>query len=249
MDRPTPVSTRSSARPGLPTTRRLALHATVATAMVAASTLLGGSATGAAPATGDVTTSATQASVTMGDDFFEPGNVTIDEGGSVTWTNTGDDHTVTANNGSFNSGNMVDGDTYSRVFNNAGSFDYVCAYHSDMRGTVVVNAVSAPAPVVARIVSFGPTPLHLAGRHRVRGVYRIGQPSTLRAKVQHLRPTRTVRTWPRRSTSSAGRVSYAWDGRNNRRRNVRPGRYRMVLSVTDRAGTRRVVRKSFRVVR
>jgi hypothetical protein len=44
-------------------------------------------------------------------------------------------------------------------------------------------------------------------------------------------------------------VSYAWDGRNDQRRNVRPGRYRMVLTVTDRAGTRRVVQKDFRVVR
>ena len=155
------------------------------------------------------------------------------------------DHTVTADNGSFDSGNLVTGATYRRAFNTVGTYAYHCIYHDGMTGSVTVNR----APVVATVVSFGPTPLRLAGTGRLRAVYRIGQASTLRASVQHLRPLYTVRTFAQRTLQGAGRTSYVWDGKTNRRRDVRPGRYRMNLTVVDRAGSRRVVRTTFRVVR
>lgn len=185
---------------------------------------------------------AAAATVTIGDDYFNPGNVSVGAGQTVTWTNTGDNHTVTG--AGFDSGDMVGGETYRRTFNTAGSYPYVCSYHDDMRGTVTVTA-----PVRVSVVSFGPTPLRLAGPGRLRAVYQTGQASTLRAKVQHLQPTRTVRTFPRRSIGSAGRSTYYWDGRNNVGSNVRPGSYRMGLTVTNRAGSSRTVWRQFRVVR
>jgi plastocyanin len=248
MDRHHPVRVRGTAPPAPAAALRPALLLAVAVAVVAASMTFSPPPTRAA-------TVAANASVEMGDDFFRPSSVTVAAGDTVTWTNGGDDHTVTADDNSFDSGNMVGGDTYRRTFDTAGSYSYVCAYHDDMRGTVVVTEANEPPPpppaprVVARVVSFGPNPLRLAGRQRVRAVYRIGQASTLRANVQRLRPTRTVRAFPRRTTRGAGRVTYFWDGKTNRRRDVRPGRYRMNLTVTDRAGNRRVVRTAFRVVR
>ncbi|MBD5635002.1 MAG: hypothetical protein IAI49_11035, partial [Candidatus Eremiobacteraeota bacterium] len=48
-------------------------------------------------------------------------------------------HTVTAADKSFDSGNMTQGASWSHVFAKAGTYTYVCTYHSYMEGTVVVK--------------------------------------------------------------------------------------------------------------
>jgi plastocyanin len=81
------------------------------------------------------------ASVTIGDFFFKPTDVTVSVGESVTWTNTGkvkEGHTVTGNG--FDSGVLKKGDTYTHRFSSAGTFDYVCTIHPNMRATVTVTA-------------------------------------------------------------------------------------------------------------
>jgi plastocyanin len=105
----------------------------------------------AAPAAAD-------ASVSMGDNFYDPATVTVTVGETVTWTNNGQlSHTVTADNGSFDSSPncptvitdcMESGDSYSQSFNSAGSFDYFCKVHGQsMSGTVVVQAGgTSPSP-------------------------------------------------------------------------------------------------------
>ena len=61
-------------------------------------------------------------------------------GQKVTWTNTdGFPHTVTADNGSFDSGPVAAGTSYARTFKQAGTFAYHCKIHSSMHGTVVVT--------------------------------------------------------------------------------------------------------------
>ncbi len=97
-------------------------------------------------------------SVSVGDNFYSPPTVTISVGDSVTWTNNGQaPHTVTADNGSFDSSPscpdnfdtcMQPGDTYSHTFNTAGTFGYFCKVHGQsMSGTVVVQgAGGSPAP-------------------------------------------------------------------------------------------------------
>lgn len=72
---------------------------------------------------------------------YTPTDVTVVIGvnNTVKWTN--DDnmaHTVTANDGSFDSGNMNPGATFSHTFTEAGSFAYTCVYHHWMHGTVTV---------------------------------------------------------------------------------------------------------------
>jgi plastocyanin len=240
---------------------RLAVPVVTAVALAATPSLASGSTTAGTPSArtqhdahaghaGHAAAAAAPAavSVTIGDDFFRPGDVTVAQGGTVTWSNTGDPHTATADDGTFDSGNLNGGDSFRHTFRNAGDYPYVCLYHDDMRGTVHVTPATASRPAV-RVVSFGPTPLRLAGARRVRAVYRVGEASRLRATVQDLRPRRTVRTWPVRRMRSAGRTRYAWDGKNDRGRNVRPGRYRMGLKVTNSAGLSRTVWTAFRVRR
>lgn len=66
--------------------------------------------------------------------------VTVAPGTTVTWTNNDTmPHTVTATDGSFDSGNIAPGESFSLTFTDAGTFDYFCVYHPDMTATVVVE--------------------------------------------------------------------------------------------------------------
>jgi len=74
---------------------------------------------------------------------FSPSTITVVIGvnNTVVWNN--DDsvpHTVTANDGSFSSGNLNPGDSYSFTFTTPGTYAYHCSYHSWMKGTVIVKA-------------------------------------------------------------------------------------------------------------
>lgn len=87
---------------------------------------------------------ATPASVDVADFSFGPAAVEIAAGGSVEWTNTGvAPHTVTAKDGTFDSGMLEPGRTFRQTFAEPGSYAYVCAVHPDMVGTVRVVTASA----------------------------------------------------------------------------------------------------------
>lgn len=78
--------------------------------------------------------------VRMGDMEFEGMEVAITAGSTVRWTNdVTSPHDVTAADGSWSSpggpGGMAKGDSYSRVFNEPGTFDYYCTIHSSAPGT------------------------------------------------------------------------------------------------------------------
>ena len=71
---------------------------------------------------------------------FNPATVEVAAGESVRWTNDDQrDHTVSAADGSFKSGNLRSGDTFVHTFKKAGKFTYACAYHPRMKGTVNVG--------------------------------------------------------------------------------------------------------------
>ncbi len=90
---------------------------------------------------------ATEASaVSMKDIAFDPAEVTVPKGGSVTWTNddsVGHDVTKTGGPGpAFKSGDpgaLSGGDTFTQKFDTAGTIKYVCTVHPGMEGTVVVK--------------------------------------------------------------------------------------------------------------
>jgi plastocyanin len=79
--------------------------------------------------------------VSMADIAFDPAEVTVAVGDTVTWTNDDSvDHDVTAD--SFSSGDpggMAPGATFDHAFEEAGTFDYVCTVHPGMEGSVTVE--------------------------------------------------------------------------------------------------------------
>ncbi len=71
---------------------------------------------------------------------FNPASVEVNVGDSIRWTNDDDrDHTVTADDGSFKSGNLRRGASFEHTFDKPGKFAYSCSYHPRMKGSVVVS--------------------------------------------------------------------------------------------------------------
>lgn len=71
---------------------------------------------------------------------FEPADVAVAAGGTVTWTHDGGlPHTVTAEDGTFDSGDLSGGDTFSWTAEEAGTVSYVCSIHPEMTGTIEVS--------------------------------------------------------------------------------------------------------------
>lgn len=71
---------------------------------------------------------------------YVPATLHLNVGQRVTFTNTSDAaHTVTADNGAFDSGNIGQGASWTFTATKAGTFAYHCIYHPNMHGTVVVT--------------------------------------------------------------------------------------------------------------
>jgi plastocyanin len=81
------------------------------------------------------------AQVTMKDIKFDPSEVTVKAGDTVTWTNEDSvGHDVTGDDfKSGDPGGIGDGDTFEHTFDEAGTFKYVCTVHPGMEGTVKVE--------------------------------------------------------------------------------------------------------------
>jgi plastocyanin len=72
---------------------------------------------------------------------FSPATLTITVGTKVTWTNQDTvGHTVIADDNSWGSGNLNQGDTFSFAFSQPGTFAYHCSVHPNMKGTITVVA-------------------------------------------------------------------------------------------------------------
>jgi plastocyanin len=77
---------------------------------------------------------------------FTPATVTIGTADAVKWTNNDTkNHQVVANNGTFASGIIAPGHSYTHTFNAAGTFRYHDALHPSLSGKVVVTG---PPPAV-----------------------------------------------------------------------------------------------------
>ena len=110
-------------------------------ASAAASTKPGGGryASGSASSPTPAAAASAGNAVTVVDFGFNPDAIKVKVGTTVTWTNTGVTHTVTADKGLFDSGMFKSGETFSFTFAKGGTFTYHCAIHSSMRGTVTVT--------------------------------------------------------------------------------------------------------------
>lgn len=86
---------------------------------------------------------AEQVEVDVVDIDYEPAEVTVPAGTTVTWTNTGNlPHTVTKDSGAgddFDSGTLQPGDTYEQTFETAGTIEYYCTIHANQRGSLTVE--------------------------------------------------------------------------------------------------------------
>ena len=73
---------------------------------------------------------------------FSPASLQVNINATVTWVNNDNIvHTVTANDGSFDSGDIPPGSRYSHSFTSTGTYNYHCLYHTAMTGTIVVAGV------------------------------------------------------------------------------------------------------------
>jgi plastocyanin len=81
---------------------------------------------------------------------FDPPNATVAPGTTVTWVNNDQvPHTVTANDGAFDSGTLQPGQSYSFAFDKPGTYAYHCNIHPDMTATVAVSGTSGSASASA----------------------------------------------------------------------------------------------------
>ncbi len=79
-------------------------------------------------------------SVSIGDNFFAPADAAVEPGDTITWTNEGAvPHTVTADDGSFDSGRLRRGKSFSRTFDKPGKYPYGSDPSPRTKGVVVVK--------------------------------------------------------------------------------------------------------------
>ncbi|MDO8673447.1 MAG: cupredoxin family copper-binding protein [Dehalococcoidia bacterium] len=72
--------------------------------------------------------------------LFGPKALTVPVGTTVRWTNKDSAaHTVTSGKGTFDSGNLAQGQSFTFKFTQAGTYDYVCKIHSGMTATITVQ--------------------------------------------------------------------------------------------------------------
>ncbi len=78
--------------------------------------------------------------VAIRDFEFAPARLTISTGTTVVWVNEGEVvHTATADDGSWDSGDILPGSRWSRTFTRSGQAAYHCIPHPFMQGTIVVS--------------------------------------------------------------------------------------------------------------
>jgi len=72
--------------------------------------------------------------------FYAPTIYNVTVGATVTWVNhDGSTHSVTEDNGLFDSGPIPPGGSFSYTFTQAGTYQYACSYHPWMTGTILVK--------------------------------------------------------------------------------------------------------------
>jgi plastocyanin len=94
------------------------------------------------PTPGPTATPSSVPRVAVIDNGYAPAQFTIRAGTTVLWANQGGDgHDVTGRgpDGAWRSGPMAPGERYQRAFWIAGTYDYFCSVHPEMRGQLVVK--------------------------------------------------------------------------------------------------------------
>jgi plastocyanin len=99
-----------------------------------------GSARDASVTTTGAGTTNYAARVSIQSSSYSPADLTVMASGTVLWNNIdGNVHTVTADNGAFDSGDIQPGASFTHTFETAGPYTYYCKYHREQ--TAIVKAV------------------------------------------------------------------------------------------------------------
>ena len=85
------------------------------------------------------------ATVTVQNFTFEPRELTVRAGTTVTWTDLGGRHTVESADGFLKSDTLIAGQTYQKRFDAAGVYDYYCGNHGTKSGTGMTGRVVVTA--------------------------------------------------------------------------------------------------------
>jgi plastocyanin len=97
-------------------------------------------ATAQAAATTMTTRPASTDKIEIADFKYATETVTVKAGTEVTWTNSDDaTHTATADDGSFDTGDLDRGAAKTVTFDTTGSFTYYCRFHPFMKATIEVR--------------------------------------------------------------------------------------------------------------
>jgi len=122
------------------------MRVVLAVALVVASVACGADEPASVATTAAPGTAVAPNSVSIVNYHFQPDDLSVAVGTTVTWTNTDAfAHTATATDGSFDSDNLDTDDatpappSYSYTFQTAGTFTYYCNIHNYMTGTVTVT--------------------------------------------------------------------------------------------------------------
>jgi plastocyanin len=122
--------------------------------------------------------SAAEREVSIPGKLFEPERLEVLVGDTVTWQNRDAvTHTVTADNGNFDSGDVAPDGTFSVTFEGPGRFPYHCAIHHFMTGEVDVFALALSAPL---------HPVQVGSQFALRG---FAAPGTESVAVDRLLPS------------------------------------------------------------
>jgi plastocyanin len=113
---------------------------TTTTASAPATTTTAAAPTTGAPTTEAPTTTAGGGAINIANFTFNPGNITVAVGTTLTWTNgDGPSHTTTSDEEGWDSGVLASGDSFELVFDTPGVFTYHCSIHPSMSATVTVE--------------------------------------------------------------------------------------------------------------
>lgn len=119
---------------------RVLCSAALAVVLVVPGCSMFDSGDGGAVPTPPNTVSTGEGGVTLRNTAYNPQRVSTVVGREVVWTfdDNGLTHTVTADDGSFDSGRLSSGE-FRRTFDQPGEIAYHCEVHARMKGTVVVS--------------------------------------------------------------------------------------------------------------
>ncbi len=71
---------------------------------------------------------------------YGPPILSVPVGTTVTWVNHDEEpHTITSATGAFSSTGLANDDTFAQTFTKPGTYQYFCAIHPYMKGTLVVK--------------------------------------------------------------------------------------------------------------